>query len=279
MTQTRGARRRILLDAILLAVIVATGMRLLSVGYSGQTSGVPPSHAEAVPLVDVGTRLSLSGLQSGVDRHVILLLDAECRACNDQASFYASLAERIQATSNVDLVVVSPSERDLLARWLDAKGIVGRRIVRLNRPERKGFAVFPTLLIVDRDGAVRDIVERAQPETVHAAILNRVDSADGRPLRIVMRAPERNARQLAQIQRRQLIDVRERHQYEAGRRDGTVNIPIDELAVRAPAELSTSMPVVVDCGSSVIHLCRAAGAHLIDLGFPDVFILVSGSGQ
>jgi len=72
---------------------------------------------------------------------------------------------------------------------------------------------------------------------------------------------------LIRAERAQVIDVRDRAAYRHGHRDGSVNIPIDELAARGRAELLTARPVVVDCSNEIQENCLNAVHVLKSLGY------------
>jgi hypothetical protein len=60
-----------------------------------------------------------------------------------------------------------------------------------------------------------------------------------------------------------MLDVRERADFKRGHRDGAVNIPADELNVRAWIELDRSRPVVIDCSQTATARCQIAARRLV----------------
>jgi rhodanese-related sulfurtransferase len=60
-----------------------------------------------------------------------------------------------------------------------------------------------------------------------------------------------------------LLDIRDRTDFKRGHRDGAVNIPRDELSVRAGIELDRSRPVVIDCSSEATVVCHMAASALL----------------
>ncbi len=59
-----------------------------------------------------------------------------------------------------------------------------------------------------------------------------------------------------------VIDPREREFYALGHRDGTINIPVDELPLRAIVELPAARVVVIDCYRGSESMCEMAGRLL-----------------
>jgi TonB family protein len=72
--------------------------------------------------------------------------------------------------------------------------------------------------------------------------------------------PELKKLQLAE--RPIVLDIRPRSDFSRGHRTGAVNIPADELAVRAGIELDKARPVVVDCSREETRTCQRAAATL-----------------
>lgn len=70
----------------------------------------------------------------------------------------------------------------------------------------------------------------------------------------------------------QLIDVRQRYEWDAGRIDGAVHVPLEELPAKA-AELDRDREVVVQCRSG--SRSAFAVAALREAGF-DAFNLAGG---
>jgi len=85
---------------------------------------------------------------------------------------------------------------------------------------------------------------------------------------------EAELQQLRKSTRIVLLDVRDRDDYRWQHRDQAVNIPFDELTVRAPRELSGFEYVVVDCASFKGDMCRAAPRLLASAGVSHIGVLV-----
>jgi rhodanese-related sulfurtransferase len=71
-----------------------------------------------------------------------------------------------------------------------------------------------------------------------------------------------------------VLDSGEREAFKRGHWPGAVNIPLDELAVRAGPELPRERLIVVDCTREHMQLCRWAGGRLVAQQFPKVVLLV-----
>jgi rhodanese-related sulfurtransferase len=69
-----------------------------------------------------------------------------------------------------------------------------------------------------------------------------------------------------------LLDVRDRETFGEGHEKGAVNIPLEELSSRGPAELPVSRHVVIDCRDP-LDFCAIAVHFLASAGFGQVSIL------
>ncbi len=74
-----------------------------------------------------------------------------------------------------------------------------------------------------------------------------------------------------------LIDVRERSLFARVATPGSVNIPLDELQVRAPVELSPRRGLAIECTRVSKQNCRVARGYLLDEGFDDVELIGAGA--
>jgi rhodanese-related sulfurtransferase len=81
------------------------------------------------------------------------------------------------------------------------------------------------------------------------------------------------ARLLTATPRLTLLDIRERQDFERGHRDGAVNIPRDELAIRGWIEVDRGQPVVIDCARVETSSCQQA-ARLLAGGPKPVQVLI-----
>jgi TonB family protein len=99
---------------------------------------------------------------------------------------------------------------------------------------------------------------------------------------ILMGAPESSIRFINENELKQelsslhpiLLDIRERDAFRQGHLEAAVNIPFEELEVRAPIELPQAWPLVVDCSSGDMW-CGNPGAIISNLassGFSRVSI-------
>jgi hypothetical protein len=70
-----------------------------------------------------------------------------------------------------------------------------------------------------------------------------------------------------------LLDVRERDRFHQGHRPSAINIPYDELLVRAPIELSRFSGIVIDCSYSPPPMCSMATQVLAALDYRNAWFM------
>lgn len=71
-----------------------------------------------------------------------------------------------------------------------------------------------------------------------------------------------------------VVDIGSREDFGRGHWSGAVNIPWDELRVRAGPELPRTRTIVIDCTQEDLTTCRFAGGYVSEQGFEDVLLLV-----
>jgi TonB family protein len=60
-----------------------------------------------------------------------------------------------------------------------------------------------------------------------------------------------------------VLDIRERDDFRRGHHDGAINIPRDEISIRAYVELDRARPVVIDCSRAETRDCHSAARTLL----------------
>jgi rhodanese-related sulfurtransferase len=123
---------------------------------------------------------------------------------------------------------------------------------------------------------VTDIVEGAIEEGIQQQLLDRV-AMIGMPVNLVVTAKEITPRSFSedcQPRSCQVVDIRDRAMFAATHSSGAISMPLDEISVRAHAELNVALPTVVDCSFGSIATCRQAGTAFVSLGFKEVSLLL-----
>lgn len=82
------------------------------------------------------------------------------------------------------------------------------------------------------------------------------------------------ATQLINSKHAQVVDVRDAAEFARGSLPNAKNIPLPELATRAPKELKKDRPVIVLCNAG--NIAGRAAAQLRASGLPEVYVLAGG---
>jgi rhodanese-related sulfurtransferase len=277
MTLIRTDRRRQwgvgrLFDAALALGVVVVLTRLFLGEPNLRSTGTV-----AIDDLRVGSVLQLTKKALGsANRHVVLFLSATCPISELESPRYGPLADLIGGVDGTGLVVVVPDRLSEAKQWLDARGIRASRTVRVLRPDLIGIQAYPTVVIVDATHVVTDILIGASSESdwlqLEARILGRTVAPLGAEaaVEVISIREFLNRRDVGA----QLVDVRERQEYGRSHQLGAINIPLDELAIRAPIELVGSSPVALDCTSGLmVSDCRLYASGLRRLGFASVTVV------
>jgi rhodanese-related sulfurtransferase len=206
------------------------------------------------------------------------MLDTRCPACLASRPFYRAVSGATAETPGTGFVVLVDESVDEARSWLAIDGIVVDRIIRLRSRAQAGFLGTPTLMLVNQDGVITDIANQALSSADERRFIQRVRRpAVGPPLRVgyFMRELEVSAElSLVSDANAQLVDTRDRAEFQREHSAWAINIPRDELLARSPAELLRAFPVYVDCRYDDQQLCRIAGVALQEAKFADIRVLL-----
>jgi rhodanese-related sulfurtransferase len=265
------------IDACLLVAVLATLWHIATASSASQA--LRRNDQPIGPMMDVGVRVPSAELweSSDIGRTAILVLDIACPTCLASRPFYRELGRVVADTPGTRLIVLSESPIPAVRKWLDEGGI-GGRVVRV--PSRKALGILstPTLLLANSEGLVTDI---------SIGMLNQADSArfkarlrgdiEAQPLRLPYSLREVSVSEQPNTDAwigPQLVDTRDRAAFVREHSPGAVNIPDDELALRAPAELRRSQSLFVDCRYGDQAECRLTAGRLVRQGFATVTVVL-----
>jgi rhodanese-related sulfurtransferase len=262
------------IDAVLVLGVILTIWRAV-----GNDSG-PTNPSTTPPVrVELGTRLTLPDVDWRLStQHVILAIRSTCPACEASAGFYRELSERLRSSSSAPLIVVTRERRDVIQPWLNRHSIRARQVLASADLSQVGIVITPTILLADNTGAVTDILVGGFSSELQEAFYARLAGTATAPLSNTSYAAPIDQAGLDLLRRESrplVLDVRDRAAFARAHHAGAINIPRDELKERAPAELSLTAPLVIDCRNTQSISCEVAAEVLIGLGARRVFLLVS----
>ncbi len=218
-------------------------------------------------------RLVIKGIDwADSERTVLLALSKECKYCSESAEFYRRLAAGIARQTNTRLLIVfseKESEAEAYLKQLE----VPIRELRYVSLSSLGIKNVPTLAILDRNGVVTDMWVGKFSPLEEKDLMSKLRLED-------IRSPKEWSINEADLERKVankelliLLDIRERAAYAVNHRDGSRNIPLDELPVRAQNELPSDQTIVI-YGSDPSE-ADLAYSILDSQGFAHVFVLIT----
>lgn len=270
-----------LLAREVLVICVAAGVILFGLREFNSLRDRPaanPTQEIRGPLLSVGSKVALRGADfSRAAVSLILIASPTCHYCAASLGFHSRL--RVEAENHQrPFYVLVPD----LARSADyMKGIgVGGGAGREWKDLGLHVAGTPTLAAVDAAGVIRRVWIGRVPVEVEDEILGIVRTPG---LLVFARSGEKRNRrnyQLAELEtlvatnKVQLVIPRERDEVQAD--EGGITMPVLEMPVRAPIELSRDRLQVIDCSSINSGECDSAVLTLSSLKF-QVATLGAGS--
>lgn len=247
-----------IVDIALLALACWTGWQLYS---SAHPAPRPPDP----PLVKIGDPLNFGGETVRRAKHALVILyDPKCAACQASLNSLRGLSETALAEApRVEVLIVGELPTAELRAAVEEAQLPATAIESVGSPIGHGFMVTPTLLCVE-SGKVASIFVGQLSEQHMSAWRTHLTGSDA----TLTRTPiEIGASEFAALSSRgslTLLDPRERKDFATGHRPEAVNIPMDEMMIRAKLEVDSRKPVVIACDAGRTDLCRAASMAFIN---------------
>lgn len=208
----------------------------------------------------IGRRLELPNVDwTKTNQTVVLALKSDCQFCRDSIPFYKKLSDALTERSDIQMIVLRPDTDQGIEESANDFGLKFREVRPVSLPSTLGsigLTGVPAVLVLDRNGTITQawqglLTAGAESEVLLALGLpadrdkdphsdNPIERIDISTLRKMMKDG-----QLVTV-----IDVRDRAAYARGHFDDAVNIPQDELSVRAINELNQSDLIVIYSYSS-----------------------------
>lgn len=254
---------RVLNLAILLAVL-GLGLLLFRTFYPRE------AESRAYKIVP-GARLTISGVDFGAsERNVLLALSTTCKYCTEGAPFYKRFNAAIK-NSNVRLIALFPENQEGGESYLGELGITANQVRNVSMASL-GITSIPTLVITDNAGSVLETWKGKLPPRVEAIVFKSLNLTETRPESEWLIHESELDGLLKRNKDAIVLDVRDRVSFSKKHIAKAVNIPVDELQVRAGNELSTEGIIVLVAEDDF----RGDLAYsLLDMqGFPRIFTLL-----
>lgn len=274
----------IVLGALIIGLIVKLGL----------SAHVPEASPQPAIPYPVGTG---GVLKNGTTIRFALATD--CKYCEESALFYRTLLAT-RAVSNFHAVAVFSEPITLATAYLNSRHI---SVDDVKQAELRSLGIVgtPELSILDSEGHVLKTwqgMATAKVQWEIAAALNVLE-----PFRAAARAADRrmqydNAERAIPLTAQQfasrlrdgsppfVVDTRERDAFDRSHIRGALNIPYDELSIRAPVEIPRGSKVVLFCQylanceervreRNALSQCSLAASYIIRAGATEVSLVTA----
>lgn len=122
-----------------------------------------------------GTKISLPGINwSKSDRTLVMILSTTCHFCTESAPFYQKLQQ--EKPNNVQLVAVLPQAVEESRAYIRKLGLAIEEIVQ-SPLGAVGASGTPTLILINKDGSIRDSWAGKLPEDEAAKVIRQITEA------------------------------------------------------------------------------------------------------
>ena len=223
------------------------------------------------PVVFAGKRLFVKGMDLTERPYTFFLfLSPDCEVCRQSASSHERLLSEA-ASRSVSMFVALPTAREGQS-FLASVGITDAKTIGW-RDLNMRVVGTPSLVLADRNGIVLRVWLGKLDAVAESAVLDAIRdptrvSLPVRRLRsgeLLLKPDE--LRRIALTRNVKIISIRQRGSFARDHASEAINIPLDELAARAPIELKGSDLNVVDCSAEIDAQCSLAVRVLADGGF------------
>jgi hypothetical protein len=255
-------------------VIISTGVLVITILFIVWQRVVLPATevhrptTEEIPIIiDVERRVNLTNWKFTQHRKTLLMFTSEnCPDCDIQKPFHEEAVQRGKELG-IPVISVRPpgqSDADFAAPH-----------TRYSTARSFGIPYLPAMVLVSTVGTVQEARLGLMTNPERLDLLNRLGrTAVPSPINgeiaeeLWHRLPRHDF---------QLIDIGAREESFNSRRPGSVNIPHDELDMRARGELDQSHSIVIDCTHIHPIWCDASRRTLRNQGFTSTVILNRGA--
>lgn len=273
-----------LLLVIVVVIVVAMTSKVFT-PTQPETESSSDSRSTSVRLpVRPGSALQLHGVDwAAPDQFsIVIVTDWNCNACAVGEEYYTKLGAELNLAGNIQVVGVSSQPLQETGAWLRSTGIVADHVLQDRDPFQQGFAIYPTVLLVDTAGIVTNAwfgkLSSDEEQELLVGIRGGPIDDPRSALPYAHFANEVTEDDLPSLVGRIdsiVLDPRKRSDFQKGHRPGAINLPSDEWESRLLNELDTSKTFIVDCTNLHLFACRVSGFRLKDqFGVSTVHLLI-----
>lgn len=161
-----AANLLIIVVALLMGVILIQKYFLGSPAASNQPLRLQPKVGEKINVSDVDW--------SNQPKTLLLVLQADCRFCNDSAPFYKQIIESVKS-KNIRLVAVFPTDVAKSSDHLNKLGLTNMEVKQSSLGSLQ-VSGTPTLIITNDKGEITDYWVGKLPPDKETEVINKLNS-------------------------------------------------------------------------------------------------------
>lgn len=223
--------------AIFFMVLVLSGLLLKNhlLSNSNDSTGKRITEGENISLSEIEWKQNTQTL--------FLFLYSQCAYCLKSRDFYRRLAEKTYGKDSVRLIAVFPNQDETSEEFLKESSLSS---VENKKIDFSAVGVFdtPTIILTDDKGVVRRVWKGQVSALEESAIFDilGLEADENTASQYIHREDLNN---FISKEPTSIVDLREREIYKQEHLSKAVNIPFDELSVRAINELEQSYTIVL----------------------------------
>lgn len=224
--------------------------------------------------VRLGDHLSLQNMDfSKHPLNLVLVVSKDCKYCARSKSFHSLLIKHALRNGIGVALLLAPADRDS-AYVKDLTN--GSPIPTLvDDPARLRIPGTPTIIGVNSQGTITDVWTGLATASEERGILNRMVAKSSTSDFVSGTLSDDQFRSLANSNKVVLLDIRERQPFDQDHLAMAMNIPADELQIRARHELDQSKTIVINCTNLPRIACSSSEEALRERGFSKILFLTN----
>lgn len=232
----------IVLAAVALAMLVWRGI--------SEPSSAPEPGTGSMTPIDTGTLLDIDGIDWTASPHTLLLfVSTECGACTAALPTYKRIIEQGRHEGRIRTIALFKEPVESGSAYLRLHDVSVDDVIHVRGDQFRVLAT-PALALVTSAGYVADFWPEYLNENREGMVLSSLAEASRGALQEREGLPVFGAITVAEALQaiesgRPVVDIRDRTEFARGHIRGAINIPHDEVLVRAFNELRKSEKLIV----------------------------------
>jgi thioredoxin-related protein len=132
----------------------------------------PPAYPQTKPAYKAGDTIRIENVDTkGAPNTLLMFVRSGCHYCTESMGFYEHLADSAEHWKGTfRLVALTPEDESVTANYLDEHSVAVDAVVQIQTNATQ-FSGTPTLVLVDKDGKVREAWQGQLPVKQESRVL------------------------------------------------------------------------------------------------------------